>query len=427
MSSEAYTFSRNCKVVQNANRIILGNERTGEWIKISKQCFDILNLGIENSMSPTQLVDCLEDREDKLYFQELFDKLQHAVLLEQKDGGNLPGQTIHEIYFALTNKCNLHCAHCCYNAEYTSLCSPEEARSTGEMITVIDKIIAANPKNIVFSGGEPMLRSDFFEILKYTSKEFNGSISLSTNATFITSRNVKDLIRYVDSFDISLDGVDDKSCSLLRGRGVFDKVMDSIQLLQKFGAQKIALSMVVTDRNAHLENEFRELNKRLGTKPVVRQFNPIGRGKKYKNSRYKEKPIDVKLSDEQIKQFSDLTKMSTCAAGRKTLLIDYDGSIYPCGLLISENYKLAQIDELDHLDQLQEDPLIEANIGFQSLNNLKPDRYHKCKDCSVNLFCWNCIQRVEGYEGYDELFEERCAAQKKFLERVIWGIEEVSV
>lgn len=427
MVSEAYTFTYNCKVIHNENRTVIGNNKTGEWIKISKQCFNILTLGIENSLSPAQLIDCLEDLEDKLYFEDLFEKLYTTNLVIEKSRLEDSLNRLNEVYFALTNKCNLHCSHCCYNAEFTSLLSPEEKLKTAEIIMVIDKIIEAIPKRIVFSGGEPMLRSDLFEILSYTRSHYNGQIALSTNATFITPHNVEKLTLYIDSFDISLDGVDEKSCSMLRGRGVYDKVIKSIDLLKKSGVEKIALSMVLTEKNKHLQGEFRELNKRLGTRAVIRDFNPIGRGENLKNSMRQKESIDMVFSNEQVKKISNNITMSTCGAGKNTLLIDYDGSIYPCGILISEKYKIAQVSELDNLDQLSNPKTIEANRGLQSLMKLQPDRYHKCKDCSVNLFCWSCIQQIELYGKSKDLFEERCATQKKFLNRIIWNSEEVNV
>ncbi|AKG34960.1 radical SAM/SPASM domain-containing protein [Paenibacillus durus] len=428
MLTEPYTLPRHCKVMHNENRTVLGNNKTGEWIKISEQCFNILNLGIENSLSPAQLIDCLEDEEDKLYFGELFEKLHSIDLIKENNESSNADQSFSHIYFALTNKCNLHCAHCCYNAEFTSTLSPKETLTTIEVIQIIDKILASKPEVITFSGGEPMLRDDFFEILKYTSQNFKGKINLATNATFINQNNVEDLVKYVGSFDISLDGVDEESCSQLRGRGVYGKVLNSIALLQEQGIEKISLSMVITDKNKHLEGEFRDLNKKLGTRVVVRQFNPIGRGKNLiKNSVHKEKTIERQLSNEKVKQIADQLKMCTCGAGGKTLLVDYDGSIYPCGLLISSEHKLAQIKELDHLNRLHEDATRETNTGFQSLINLQPDYYHKCKDCSVNLFCWHCLQETEMYAANDELFEERCVVQKKFLNRIIWDIEEVNV
>lgn len=58
---------------------------------------------------------------------------------------------------------------------------------------VIDKVTASNPDRIIVSGGEPMIRKDFMEIMQYLRHQYHGKIDLSTNATLINDTNVKDM------------------------------------------------------------------------------------------------------------------------------------------------------------------------------------------------------------------------------------------
>ena len=51
-----------------------------------------------------------------------------------------------------------------------------------------------------------------------------------TNGTLITPKNVKEIVSQIDSIDISLDGADEESCAVIRGKGVFEKVVSSIKL-----------------------------------------------------------------------------------------------------------------------------------------------------------------------------------------------------
>lgn len=46
-----YKFSRYSRNIINLDKVILGNIENGQWISISKEVYDILNLGIENNMS----------------------------------------------------------------------------------------------------------------------------------------------------------------------------------------------------------------------------------------------------------------------------------------------------------------------------------------------------------------------------------------
>lgn len=51
-----------------------------------------------------------------------------------------------------------------------------------------------------------------------------GKITLSTNGLLIDKENIETLKKCVDYFEISLDGVDESSCSKIRGEGVFESL-----------------------------------------------------------------------------------------------------------------------------------------------------------------------------------------------------------
>ena len=59
----------------------------------------------------------------------------------------------------LTNRCNLHCLHCCADSGRGDI---ENELSTKEMKDVFKKVVEWNPRRIMISGGEPLLRKDFF-------------------------------------------------------------------------------------------------------------------------------------------------------------------------------------------------------------------------------------------------------------------------
>ncbi|AMP20051.1 hypothetical protein AZF37_01660 [endosymbiont 'TC1' of Trimyema compressum] len=123
-----------------------------------------------------------------------------------------------------------------------------------------------------------MFQQDFIEILSYLYERYEGKIILSTNSLLINNDNIAELVKMCDSFEISVDGIDESTCALVRGKGVFNKVCQKINLLKESGAKNINLSMVFSDKNEHLMNAFRELNVALGTTPICRIFSAIGRG-----------------------------------------------------------------------------------------------------------------------------------------------------
>ena len=70
-----------------------------------------------------------------------------------------------------------------------------------------------NPKGIVFTGGEPIMRKDLIELLHYARTNFKGQIILSTNTLLITEKNINSILENITGISISLDGVASSSLS----------------------------------------------------------------------------------------------------------------------------------------------------------------------------------------------------------------------
>jgi sulfatase maturation enzyme AslB (radical SAM superfamily) len=67
------------------------------------------------------------------------------------------------IVWNFTNRCNLKCLHC--HQSSTALCSDKEL-TTNEAFGIVDKLSYARVSILTFSGGEPLLRSDSFDVIK---------------------------------------------------------------------------------------------------------------------------------------------------------------------------------------------------------------------------------------------------------------------
>jgi radical SAM protein with 4Fe4S-binding SPASM domain len=420
-----YRFTSDSRIIVNGDRVLIVKRDNGSWLKISKQCYDALCLGIKYNLTTSELLENLADDEDREYFRKLFEKLINMELMADEivvNKGKVKGiKKIEQIYFALTNRCNLKCIHCCINAGHQS---DSESLSTGQILSAIDKILSVNPDNIVFSGGEPMLREDFFKVLDYTAQKYNGKITLATNGTLINEENVHKLTELCYQIDISLDGVDEESCSIIRGPGVFDKAMYSVKLLQENGFKNISLSMTIGEKTQHLEERFNSLNASLGTKPQVRVFSPVGRGEindlvimdKRSKRTFIPRDFKQKLCEKPIKGCS-------CGAGCYELFIDSKGDIYPCPSLTDIDYKICNIFEISDLTCLK-NVKNDKFPAYNNLTNIEPDSFYKCKDCQVNMFCWTCLDELKRLKNYEADFEERCSVIKPVLNELVWGKAE---
>lgn len=302
-----YYLSSQCRTLEKANRVILYNSQTGESIKISSECWGIINY-INDGFTIEEICAAAENEEDRGYLKKLFKKLLERELITSGSEDKKENQ-LESIDLVLTHRCNLKCIHCCVDA---SELSESDLLSKEQIFSIIDKVTQINPRIIVITGGEPMVREDFMDIMSHLRNNFQGKISLMTNGTLINRVNVIKLSEYFDNFNISIDGYDEESCSLVRGKGVYNKVINSINLLKKVGVsgKNISLSMVKMATNLSGINKFHELNKELETQEVIREFDPIGRGgsnvKKllYESSESYDAPVC-------------LPRAQTCAAGEK--------------------------------------------------------------------------------------------------------------
>ncbi len=73
------------------------------------------------------------------------------------------------IAWEITRRCNLRCIHCRSSSENTVLEHPDPTKE--ECLKIIDDITSYAKPVLVLTGGEPLLREDFFEIADYAGKK----------------------------------------------------------------------------------------------------------------------------------------------------------------------------------------------------------------------------------------------------------------
>jgi AdoMet-dependent heme synthase len=165
------------------------------------------------------------------------------------------------IFWEVTKGCNLRCIHC--RATATELSSPTDL-PTRDALGIIDQIAAAANPILVLSGGEPLFRSDIFQLARYaTDKHLR--VALATNGTLVT----KDVARMiVDSgvkrVSISLDGADAITHDSFRGiPGAFDAAVHGLRNLKALG-MSVQINMTIARHNAHQLPDVLQLARNLG-------------------------------------------------------------------------------------------------------------------------------------------------------------------
>ena len=180
------------------------------------------------------------------------------------------------VVWNFTNACNLNCKHC-YQDAGSSM--PREL-STEEARDIVDQIARAGVVAVSFSGGEPLVRSDFFEVAEYAYSR-GLHVSLATNGTLIdysvAQRLKRSGVKYVD---VSLDGASPETHDAFRGMpGSFERAIRGLKACIKAGLYT-CVAMAVTKHNLSELKAMIDLSKKLGAKRfILFNFVPAGRGK----------------------------------------------------------------------------------------------------------------------------------------------------
>lgn len=139
----------------------------------------------------------------------------------------------------ITYKCNLNCGYCGVPQYHI----PE--LGTKSVFGIIDELKKLGTKFMKFSGGEPLLRKDFPEIIDFCKSK---GMDVLINSNGVIFKDKFELIKNnINEVQFSLDGERDVHDSI-RGQGVHDKVIKSIELCKSYNIN-VFLNTVISKYN----------------------------------------------------------------------------------------------------------------------------------------------------------------------------------
>ena len=180
------------------------------------------------------------------------------------------------IAWEVTRSCNLACKHCRAEAHlepYPGELNHEEA------LSLIDTFPQVGRPLVIFTGGDPMMRKDVYELVRY-SHDKGLMCAFSPNGTLITPETAKKIHDAgVDRVSISIDGADAESHDSFRGvKGAFDASLRGMRYLTEAGVP-FQINTTVTKSNLSSFKRIFELCERLGAKAWhIFLLVPMGRG-----------------------------------------------------------------------------------------------------------------------------------------------------
>lgn len=154
---------------------------------------------------------------------------------------NNEGKAIWEI----THQCNYNCSYCIFSCNNKKI---DGELTTEECYHIIDELVLHNFKHLKITGGEPFIRKDILEILKYASERLITDIS--TNASLITPEKVELLNQLkLKMIHVSLDG-DKLEHESVRGNNTYERTIRGLEALRK-SVNKVRIGSVIHSNNQY--------------------------------------------------------------------------------------------------------------------------------------------------------------------------------
>ncbi len=265
------------------------------------------------------------------------------------------GKPAEAVYFNITSDCNLSCAYC-----YKGSIKRNEYMNPDDTIMFLNCIEKVNPDcNIIITGGEPFLHPDIFTILDLIKKR-GFKCSILTNATLIDEDCTEKLKTYdnLSNIQVSIDGITEATHKMTRGNS-FTKTIKGIEAIIKSNLN-YSLAPTIHDKNlseiydiAH----FAFSNNGGFTPNNLRNFPGTNNNNfSLSNSNLTSilEEVECKLIEEFGEDYYQFRKRGfivkdcdrnnfICGMAHSLFEIDFNGDVYPCHLLHTNELKLGNL------------------------------------------------------------------------------------
>ncbi|MDD5441657.1 MAG: radical SAM protein, partial [Candidatus Omnitrophica bacterium] len=195
-----------------------------------------------------------------------------------------------KVLFELTYKCNFNCVHC-YNVKGTK----KKELTTDEVKKILMELVQEGCFHVGFTGGEPFMRKDIFEILDF-AKNLGLRITVLTNGYLIDRKAADKIVKLgvnLNKIDISFLGADRKTFEgITRKPGSFSKVKNAIKLLRNRNIE-VMIKPTLMKQNRERFLEIKEIANKFG---CMYKFSPTLNAK----SDGSKGPLKYRLSPEEV-------------------------------------------------------------------------------------------------------------------------------
>jgi len=325
----------------------------------------------------------------------------------------------------ISNDCNLKCDYC-YARKSKKELSEETLAHIANLIVKWVKKKDLKRVKIGFLGGEPFLFAEKIEFfISKLNSLMNGrndaiSIAIQTNGTLLTKEKIRWIKKRKITIGISLDGpkeINDIARKFPNGNGSYNIIRENIQNLIKAGIEPRIITVIHKynwNKTTEIINHFVD----LGIK--IFRFNPILPANKQArelsitpnqffeamketyNTLKTLRKQGIEVIEKTTRDYASLLRghltnmclKDPCGAGLNMIVFNNDGWIYPCDMLIHEEFKMSPIGEIKDISELKRNEVLEELINRREIAP------RKCTNCIFKTYCnGGCPARILSEES----------------------------
>jgi AdoMet-dependent heme synthase len=335
------------------------------------------------------------------------------------------------VAWEMTRACNLACVHCRAGA----CAEPEpDQLSTEEGRALIDGIAKVGKPILIMTGGEPLMRSDFFDLARYAMKAGLRAV-LATNGVLVTPEVAREVAAVgIPRVSISLDGPTAEYHDAFRKvPGAFEGSLKGVEYLRSAGVG-VQINTTLTKRNRHQLAQIMKLAEDIGAaafhvfllvptgrardmageemgpaeyEETLVEFYKLGKSSKletkatcapqyYRILRQQAKAEGIEVTEQT---FGLNARTRGCLGGLSFVFVSHKGELQPCGYF---DVQAGSVRESEFSDLWENAELFNNLRKFSLLEG-------KCGKCDYLRFCGGCRARAYEHTGRYMSEEPYCA------------------
>lgn len=330
------------------------------------------------------------------------------------------------VAWEVTRNCNLNCAHCRASATNQDYAGELDTKAC---FRLLDQIAEVGRPIVILTGGEPLMRTDIFELAEYgTGKGLR--MVMAPNGTLITADVARQMVASgIQRISVSLDGATKECHDGFRGvEGAFDGALRGIEAARSEGVA-FQINTTISRYNYEQIPQILHLAETLGAVALhIFLLVPTGRGKyivdqaitaeEYENTlnwfydQKKRTSLQLKatcaphyyriLRQRAHQEGRSVTYQSHgldavtrgCLGGTSFCFISHTGIVQPCGFL---DLACGDVTKASFADIWRDSEIFHNLRDFSKLKG-------KCGTCEYKAVCGGC--RARAYEATGDYLAE---------------------